>query len=1267
MSADACRRSTGRPQSSLDERGINTLFAVAGLATWTVETGARPNAPVILVPIAATPLDAARWDFKVEPSGEPRLNPVLVHVLQTEYGVEPSDLDGDLETGLPGSLAGLTALLAGLEARWSQVRGLAIAPRLVVGNFAYTNMPMVADLEGDLEAFAGNDLVAAIAGVEEARQSLAAGIRDPSLGQPDVDPPESEFLVLDADASQHRAINRVLAGESTVIWGPPGTGKSQTIANLIAALAAAGRRVLFVAEKRAAIDVVVDRLQRVGLDGLLMDAHGGIKSKREFARLMADSIRSIRSIPEQDHSVMHERLSELRRELLSHDEAMHQPRAPWNVTLYEVQGGIMGAPQEALALEGMPPDRARGLDREAVDRLMRDARKWVDLGGHRLNADYPEWARSNISRTEEAQEALRLVRELSTGPLLETSSKVFAALDEVGLAHPDTVNEWSGLLRWLREVEQFLERFTAEAYALDHDSLKFALSPSGRWWAPVASMFSGGYRAARRRVESTLRTPSRMPGADALRAVELAAAQAGRWRELGVTDGPPRAPGGLGEALTAVTSLGERLRRAGDLFSPEDLLGKPHDLQIWLARLASQEAVATVLCRVRELRARLADAGFDNVISLVGNQVSPEHAAAAIEQSWLRAVWDEAAFNDPRVAGFTGALHGRRQEEFIELDRQHLEVAPARIRRAAAEAAVGVMDAHPEEANLVEREAAKRSRHLPIRRLFQQAPHVLSAIRPCWAMSPLLVAELIPAGSDLFDVVIFDEASQIPPAEAIGVLARAPQAVIAGDDRQLPPTSFFARHVSDDGDEEDEYNTALTSDIESILDVAKASPIREELLQWHYRSRDGRLIAFSNANIYQGALTAFPGTTLEGPLTHHLVPFRSLPGRSARSHPDEVERVVDMVIDHAQRRPHRSLGVITFGIHHADSIDNALRLRLRDLGDSSLDRFFSDEGGERFFVKNIERVQGDERDVVILSVGYHKSADGSLPYRFGPLLLPGGERRLNVAVTRQRHEMHLVSSFSHHDMEPGKSGRRGVELLRQYLEFASSGGSDLGTTAGGVPLNGFELDVMHRLTDAGIPVTPQYGVGRYRLDFACGRPDQPGRMVLAIEADGASYHSGYTSRERDRLRQEILESKGWRFHRIWSTSWFRNRDEEVARAVEAWREACNDAGLAGEASAGGPLSAGEDEVSGSVVTVLPAGRGSRPDVVPGDSITAYSHRDLVALARWIMSDTLLRTDDDLHREMRRELGFKRGGSRINPALQQAIDEAKRPGNPGGNR
>ena len=1248
-------------QGNLDEKGINTLFAVAGLATWTVETGVRPNAPVILIPIAATPVDAARWDFKMEMSGDPHLNPVLAHMLRTEYGIDPSDLDDDLAGELPKSFSGLTALLGGQASRWSQVRGLSIESRVVLGNFIYTNMPMVADLENNLEFFADNDLIAAIAGVEEARLALAAGIQDPSASQPDIDPPESEFLVLDADASQHRAINRVLAGGSAVIWGPPGTGKSQTIANLISALTAKGKRVLFVAEKRAAIDVVVDRLDRAGLADLVLDAHGGIKSKREFAQGMADSMRSIRSIPDLDHSVLHRRLAERRSQLIGHNDAMHQRRSPWNVTLYEVQDKIIGAPEQVRSCGGMRSDQARGLDRETMDQLMRVVQEWVDLGGHRLESRYPEWAGSNISSPEEAQEALGLVRDLATATLSGTRTLVFAALDEVGLAHPGTVGDWLELLQWLGGVEQFGNRFNPDVYNLDHTSLVMHLSPAGHWWEPMASMFSANYRAVRRTVESVLRTPSKISGTDALQAVELAAQQAERWSHMRVDGGFPRVPEGLGATLAAATSLAALLSKAEGIFSSRDPLQETDaDLQHRLAMLASQETVAASLCRIRDLKSRLVDAGFGDLLRSVGTGVPPENAAEAIEHSWLKGVWEDVVFGDPRLAGFTEAVHTRRQKEFIELDHRHLDITPGRIKRAAAEAAIEVMNSHREETDLVNREAAKRTRHLPIRRLFQQAPNVLTAIRPCWAMSPLLVAELVPADSDLFDVVIFDEASQIPPAEAIGVLARAPQAVIAGDDRQLPPTSFFASRIPDDEEEEEEDNqdTALTSDIESILDVAKASPIPEQLLQWHYRSRDGRLIAFSNAHIYQGALTAFPGTALNGPVTHHLVPFRAHAERSARSNPDEVEKVVDMVVDHARRRPRESLGVITFGIHHADNIDNALRLRLRELGEHALDDFFSEEARERFFTKNIERVQGDERDVIILSVGYHKSANGSLPYRFGPLNQEGGERRLNVAVTRARNEVHLVSSFSHHDMDPGRSTARGVELLRQYLEFAASGGSELGAATSGVPLNAFELDVMNRLTEKGIPVTPQYGVAGYWLDFACGHLDQTGRMVLAIEADGASYHSAYTARVRDRLRQEILEIKGWRFHRIWSTAWFRNRDEEVARAVAAWEEACSDSGLANGRPAGAPSADVDNQLPVSPDAPGPAARGARPNVRPGKKITEYSHRELVALARWILSDTLLRTDDDMHREMRKELGFKRGGSRITPAIQRAIDDAK---------
>ena len=314
-----------------------------------------------------------------------------------------------------------------------------------------------------------------------------------------------------------------------------------------------------------------------------------------------------------------------------------------------------------------------------------------------------------------------------------------------------------------------------------------------------------------------------------------------------------------------------------------------------------------------------------------------------MEQSWLKAVSDDILFADSQLSKFTQAAHSRNQKNFIELDHRHLKTTVERISRAAAEAAIDTMNAYRPETDLLRREAGKKRRHLPIRRLFHQAPNVLTAIRPCWTMSPLLVSEILPPDAGLFDVVIFDEASQIPPAEAIGSVARAPQTVIAGDDRQLPPTSFFQKQElaeDEDEDEDDEYSGMLPiSDYESILDVAKTNPIREELLKWHYRSRDGRLIAFSNTNIYGDGLTAFPSVAVASPFLFHLVPFRPLPKRSTRSHPDEVARVVDMIIEHAQENPDESLGVITFGIQHANNIDDALRSRLREMDTQPFEKF----------------------------------------------------------------------------------------------------------------------------------------------------------------------------------------------------------------------------------------------------------------------------------------------------------------------------------------
>ncbi len=452
---------------------------------------------------------------------------------------------------------------------------------------------------------------------------------------------------------------------------------------------------------------------------------------------------------------------------------------------------------------------------------------------------------------------------------------------------------------------------------------------------------------------------------------------------------------------------------------------------------------------------------------------------------------------------------------------------------------------------MIRKQAALRRGHLPLRRLVDQAHDVLFALKPCWAASPLIVSQVLPAAR-LFDVVIFDEASQIIPADAIPSIMRGHQIVVAGDDRQLPPTNFF-RQIGDGGDEGAEDEDSLVSfgaGFESVLEALR--PLLPTWpLNWHYRSRDERLVAFSNTHIYSGALTTFPGVLRDDCLRHVVVAQGPEPGQEV-SVTAEVEQVVELVLEHARVRPHESLGVIALGIKHADRIDTALRGALA--AHPGLEGFFAEDQPEPFFVKNLERVQGDERDAIILSIGYGKHPDGRMRYQWGPLLRDGGERRLNVAATRAKHRLTLVSSFSSHDIDPDRVTKAGARLLADYLEYASSGGTAVGAS-GSDELNPFEADVRDRLAEFGISVVPQYGVGGYRIDFAAAHPQDPGRMVLAIEADGASYRQSGSVRDRDRLRGEHLQRLGWSFHRLWSTNWFYDAKAEVTKLRDAYDRA----------------------------------------------------------------------------------------------------------------
>ena len=416
------------------------------------------------------------------------------------------------------------------------------------------------------------------------------------------------------------------------------------------------------------------------------------------------------------------------------------------------------------------------------------------------------------------------------------------------------------------------------------------------------------------------------------------------------------------------------------------------------------------------------------------------------------------------------------------------------------------------------------------------------------------------------------------------------------------------------------------------------------------------MIAFSNHNIYHGALTTFPGASAATCVNFELVQHRPGEHADTRSNPDEVRRVVELMIDHALKRPDETLGVIAMGLYHASRIEEMLRRRLDQESSPALEAFFDEMAEERAFIKNLERVQGDERDAIILSVGYGKNSDGRLMYRFGPLNAEGGERRLNVAVTRARRRMTVVSSFSHTEMDPNRSSALGVQHLRGFLKYAESGGADLSGTDGTTPLNPFELDVLDKLTAAGLNVLPQYGCSGYRIDFAVRHPIRPGRFALAVEADGASYHSSPTARDRDRLRQDHLERLGWRFCRIWSTDWFSDHQREVDRVMQAYSRSLAEIDSADGAT--GAAARREDPVEEAVRTPPSSGRPPLPRIPQNLPIYEHDPAALVRLAQWVMSDGLLRTDEQVFEEMFAQMGYRRRGNRIQEALYQAIKRAK---------
>ncbi len=573
---------------------------------------------------------------------------------------------------------------------------------------------------------------------------------------------------------------------------------------------------------------------------------------------------------------------------------------------------------------------------------------------------------------------------------------------------------------------------------------------------------------------------------------------------------------------------------------------------------------------------------------LAGAHVDGVVGARDLEETFERSFyegWRNAIIrHDDALRGFHGKEHNRIVRRFADVDRKVTRLAKevAHSRVAAHVPRPGSAPAAASEVGILHRELQKKRRHLPLRVLFERIPNLLVRLKPCLLMSPLSVAQYLDPSYPPFDLVVFDEASQIPVHDAVGAIARGEQAVVVGDTKQLPPTSFFMRTDSDDElpDEGD------VEELESILDECLAAGLPELSLRWHYRSRHEALIAFSNHHYYGNGLHTFPaaGHVLEqlGVVWRHVPEGHYDRGRS-RTNRAEAQAVVEEIVGRLLDRDRcdRSLGVVTFSVPQQSLIEDLLDEACRS--HPEIERYFGDEVAEPVFVKNLENVQGDERDVMLFSVCYGPDLAGRVAMNFGPLNRVGGERRLNVAITRAREQLVVFSTLTPDRIDVARTRAVGVRHLKTFLDYAARGPQAIAEAVVLDPSADFDSPFEEAVKDAlvarGWDVHWQVGCSGYRIDLAVVDPERPGSFLLGVECDGASYHSAKSARDRDRLRAEVLERLGWRLHRVWSADWWHDPDREVDR-IEAAIAKVRATGGAGQPPASAGANSAESDSGG---------------------------------------------------------------------------------------
>jgi len=1188
-----------KTKENFQELGINTCFVSLGILKYKEADSSELflEAPILLFQVEIERLKGVSKEyhqFEINSnSGELQINPALREKLLQEFRIELKD---------PKDEQSITEYLDDLKDVISAKKGWSISSDIYMDIFSYQKYIMYKDLTEHKELVQDADLVKAFVGDSNALQDEISESRTEDFDD------ATSVDVLEADSSQKRAIEFAKAGTTFVLQGPPGTGKSQTIVNIISALIERNKKILFVSQKIAALNVVQKRLNEVGLGRYCLNLHVYRGNKKAIVNQLMTEMVTSPKIPSNISRSNFDDYLQTQKEINEYYQYLCEQHSPWELSIYEIRG-------ELAKLHSVPI-----IDKSLItisklnskDFLMFKGRterldSFFDIVADPFNHVYFNFKKeknTSLIRNRLGGDLSKLLEQLGllqkelgsiqkkTGiPIdnftrLEEFNKLENILSKVDSKEVPTwivskdFNEKTKIINNLNKIhteihqlegifsesikKEFIQQDTREAERIFKNTNLIA-----RW-------FSSEYKKAKKELSGFSKKPL----------------SHGEWIKL------------FEEKSQYHKSTGRLNKEIEDNKKVCDLIGDCNIRQL----IHKLDQITLELLDVFKEANKLDNEGFklieyilksntqiekltENIKHLSKNindlfekdVLNPDKGFREMVESVkiMRSEFDK--INDVQI--FREELERFQPEikefiiEYIKLGTKikfsnlllksyYLQIldeltksnkaAPKQLIEKFKNEDVTIRDiwrykimesvekTQPKESfsgsnsgeqNILKRESEKKRKLKPVRDLLQAIPNLVFKLKPCFMMSPLTVSQYIDPKLIKFDVVIFDEASQIMPEDAVPCLIRAKQAIIMGDTQQLPPTSFFLSQDDDEIEEELE-------DLESFLSEA-STKFRSKSLDWHYRSHNENLIAFSNRFFYENRLITFPNSKIndESGLDFFYVKNGIYDRGKSRKNTEEAKVVVETYKKLKKYHPNKSIGIIAFSIQQ----EKAIKEQFQASGITIEETI--DPQNEDTFIKNLETVQGDERDIIIISIGYGKDSTGKFSYNFGPLNRESGYKRLNVAITRSRFKTLVVSSLLPSELESDKLKSEGTRKLKDYLDYAKNKDfTKFVTVSEGIEFDStFEESVYDELSKLGFEISTQVGCSGYKVDIAIKNPKKLGEYILGIECDGAQYHSSRYARDRDKVRQSILEGLGWNIHRIWSEDWLKNRDFEIEK------------------------------------------------------------------------------------------------------------------------